>query len=283
MKRNQLKVLLLIEWVDWWLIKEREQLLPSLKKFHFFKLRHKRLYVVGPAASLINSSINSFTSFINQTQSISSSLHWTAQPRKPKWNKLIRFVEWRCFRGERPPAYNPPNQKQKNFSSINQAKANHSLLWWLMKRKLIDEEEKKSLSPQQFHSIPQMPQELNWSCLGLPRSCWLLGAPLNQTNWIHELFHFICLHQTSFDFNKFHSPIHSSSIVWFHSFHCLRGKCFHSIIDQIFSFHSRFSQLFHSIHSLGGHCPSTKEIQSAHPFSKNGLQWISLLLNGLAR
>ena len=63
MKRNQLKVLLLIEWVDWWLIKEREQLLPSLKKFHFFKLRHKRLYVVGPAASLINSSINSFTFF----------------------------------------------------------------------------------------------------------------------------------------------------------------------------------------------------------------------------
>ena len=33
MKRNQLKVLLLIEWVDWWLIKEREQLLPSLKNF----------------------------------------------------------------------------------------------------------------------------------------------------------------------------------------------------------------------------------------------------------
>ena len=125
MKLNKLKDFSFDLWVDWWLIKEREQLLPSLKKFHFFKLRHKRLYVVGPAASLINSSINSFTSFINQTQSISSSLHWTAQPRKPKWNKLIRFVEWRCFRGERPPAYNPPNQKQKNFSSINQAKANH--------------------------------------------------------------------------------------------------------------------------------------------------------------
>ena len=61
MKLNKLKDFSFDLWVDWWLIKEREQLLPSLKKFHFFKLRHKRLYVVGPAASLINSSINSFT------------------------------------------------------------------------------------------------------------------------------------------------------------------------------------------------------------------------------
>ena len=50
-------------------------------------------------------------------------------------------------------------------------------------------------------------------CLGLPRSRELLGAPFNQTNWIHGLIHSNWIHLIS----SISIPqLHSSSIVWFH-------------------------------------------------------------------
>ena len=55
-----------------------------------------------------------------------------------------------------------------------------------------------------------------------------------------------------------------------------------STIPQRFAslFIHKFFKFVHFSIRKGPQRPSTKEIQSAHPFSKNGLQWISLLLNG---
>ena len=70
MKFTNWKIFLLIcELIDGWLKKENSCCLHW--RTSFFKLRHKRLYVVGPAASLINSSINSFTSLFNKSNQTS--------------------------------------------------------------------------------------------------------------------------------------------------------------------------------------------------------------------
>ena len=88
-----------------------------------------------------------------------------------------------------------------------------------------------------------------------------------------------------------HQQIHSISLLfhnWFHSQTVLRGKCFHSIIDQIFSFrklHSRFSQLFHSIHSLGPQRPSTLFISSFSSLGRaemkrnEGVEWPAAIIH----
>ena len=70
-------------------------------------------------------------------------------------------------------------------------------------------------SSQQTKSISFRNWRLEWNWIWfieeLTAEHQLLGAPFNQSNWIHDLFCFISLHFIP------QRQIHSSSIDWFHS------------------------------------------------------------------
>ena len=128
-----------------WLIEvKKESCLLHKEMKHFFNYG-----VIGYEfplqLSLINQSLHSSfnsLSLINQIQSLFFS-SWIGRKQGRKTTQFMESWVGLPAAVEGPPAHNQPIQRKENFSSINQHKPTHSLVCGLMKRKLIEQEEKK--------------------------------------------------------------------------------------------------------------------------------------------